>query len=193
MEPSGMRKGFIGLLGVGLFILSSCAGSSSYMKPTETRAPLMRDKAVVRFMRPSSFGFAVNVNVLDGEKTIGNSVAKSQFDYSTNPGRHLFIASAENQDYLEADLEAGKLYYVFTNIYPGIWRARVAFEPVNRGSKHWDEMRKYENELTLLRPDEAALKIWQDRHAQDAKEMVAAYENDPKKSEYPKLSPGDGR
>ncbi len=193
MESSSTRKGFIGLVGVGLFLLSSCAGSSSYMKPTTERAPLMKDKAVVRFMRPSSFGFAVNINVLDGEKTIRNSVAKSQFDYSTDPGRHLFIASAENQDYLEADLEAGKLYYVFTNIYPGIWRARVAFEPVTRGSKYWDEVQKYENELTLLRSDEVELKIWQDVHAQDTKAMVAAYENDPKKSEYPKLSAGDGR
>jgi hypothetical protein len=107
MESSGRRKGFIGLLGIGLFVLSSCAGSSSFMKPSTERAPLMKDKAVVRFMRPSSFGFAININVLDKEKTIGNSVAKSQFDYSTDPGRHLFIASAENQDYLEADLEAG--------------------------------------------------------------------------------------
>jgi hypothetical protein len=54
-------------------------------------------------------------------------------------------------------------------------------------------VQKYENELTLLRSDEVELKIWQDGHAQDTKAMVAAYENDPKKSEYPKLSAEDGR
>ena len=193
MERSDMKKGFISLLGIGLIVLSSCAGSSSFMKPATERASLTKDKAVVRFMRPSSFGFGININVLDGEKSIGNSVAKSQFDYGADPGRHLFIASAENQDYLEADLEAGKTYYVFTNIYPGFWRARVAFEPVTRGSKDWDTVHNYENELIPLYSDEAMLKTWQDKYGYEGKEMVAAYENDPKKSEYPKLSPGDGR
>jgi hypothetical protein len=149
-------------------------------------------------MRPSGYGSPWNINVFDGEKMIGNSVAKSQFDYVANPGRHLFIASVKNQDCLEADLEAGKVYYVFTNIYPApfssFWGGmHVAFEPVTRGSKYWDEVQKYENELILLRSDEMALKVWQDGHDQDAKAMVAAYENDPKKSEYPKLSSGDGR
>ena len=193
MELSGMRKRFIGLLGIGLIVLSSCAGSSSFMKPATERASLTKDKAVIRFMRPSGMGFGVNINVLDGEKSIGNSVAKSQFEYAADPGRHLFIASAENQDYLEADLEAGKTYYVFTNVYPGFWRARVAFEPVTRGSKDWDTVRNYENELILLHSDEAMLKTWQDQYGHEAKAMVVAYENDPKKSEYPRLSPGDGR
>jgi hypothetical protein len=186
-------KGLVALLGAALFVLSSCAGSSSYMKPAAERSPVPGGKAVVRFMRPSSLGFAVNINVLDGERTIGNSVAKSQFDYPADPGRHLFVAAAENQDYLEADLEAGKVYYVLTHVYPGFWRARVAFEPVTRDSKNWDAVLEYDSGLQRLQPDEAALKVWQDRYAQDAKAMVAEYENNPKKSEYPKLSRGDGR
>ena len=40
-------------------------------------------------------------NMLDGKKVIGNSVAMSQFDYLAEPGKHLFIATAENKVFLE--------------------------------------------------------------------------------------------
>ena len=95
------------LVSISVFIIS-CAGSSSYMKPSQGLLAPTNDKALVRFMRPSGFGFAINFNIWDGEKVIGNSVAKSQFDYLADPGKHLFVAVAENKVFLEADLEAGK-------------------------------------------------------------------------------------
>lgn len=52
MESSAMSKRFISLLGFGIFILSSCAGSSSFMKPATERAPLTKDKAVVTSLFP---------------------------------------------------------------------------------------------------------------------------------------------
>ncbi len=122
------------------FLLSSCAGSSKYMRPAESLLTPPQDKAIVRFMRPSGFGFAINFNVWDGEKAIGNSVAKSQFDYLADPGKHVFVAVSENKVFLEADLEAGKTYYVITRVYPGVWKARVAFTAVTRSSEHWDKV-----------------------------------------------------
>lgn len=194
MSSHRFGKGIGFLLGFAALTLSACAGSSSFMKPATERVPVAKDKALVRFMRPSSFGFGINVNVLDGDRTIGNSVAKSQFDYVAEPGRHLFVASTENEDYLEADLAAGRTYYVYTNIYPGVWRARVAFQPVTRGSDQWDPVLKYENELQILVPDQAMLKTWQDTHDQEAKGFVSAYENELKKNGgYPKLAADDGR
>ena len=91
--------------------LTSCAGSSAYMRSSSVLLNPTSDKALVRFMRLS---LGPNFNMLDGEKVIGNSVAKSQFDYLADPGKHLFIATSENKSFLEADLEAGKTYYVIT-------------------------------------------------------------------------------
>lgn len=164
------------------------------MKSTETMLSPTKEKALLRFMRPSGFGFAINFNVWDGENVIGNSVAKSQFDYLADPGKHLFIAVSENKVFLEADLEAGKTYYVITRIYPGGWRARVAFVAVNKGSEHWDKVLEYEKDLNRLQPEMALLKEWEVEQKPKIKELVSQYET-VLKAEYdwPKLKSEDGR
>ena len=176
------------------FMTISCAGSSAYMKPSEGFLSPTEEKALVRIMRPSGMGFGVNFNVLDGERVIGNSVAKSQFDYLAAPGKHLFIATAENKVFLEADLEAGKTYYIITRIYPGVWRARVAFLAVTKGSEYWDKVREYEAELVKLQPDTMAIKEWEDENKQKIRELITNYETTFKTSEvWPKLSREGGR
>jgi hypothetical protein len=164
------------------------------MIPSVVSLQPTQDKALVRFMRPSAYGCAINFNILDGTKVIGNSLAKSQFDYLAEPGKHLFIAMAENKAFLEADLEAGKTYYVFTRVYTGAWKARVAFIAVNRGSKYWDHVRTYETALRKVTPYTAALKAWEDANKSKIEELVSQYETKWKNAyEWPKLAPGDGR
>lgn len=181
------------LLFLSVFAVS-CAGSSEYMRPMESLLAPTKEKALVRFMRPSGFGFAINFNVWDGENIIGNSVAKSQFDYLADPGKHLFVAVSENKVFLEADLEAGKTYYVITRVYPGGWRARVAFIAVTRGSEHWDKVLEYEKELNKLTPDTAALSKWQADEKPKIKELLSQYETTFKNSyQWEKLTIQDGR
>lgn len=180
-----------------LFVLmscSGCAGYSRYMKTTPTLLQPTTDKALVRFMRPSGFGFAINFNMLDGEKVIGNSVAMSQFGYLAEPGKHLFIATAENKVFLEADLEAGETYYVITRIYPGVWYARVAFVAVNKGSEYWDKVSEWETSLKIIEPDSVTLKKWEDGHKAQIKELISHYETKWKNTyQWPVLKPEDGR
>lgn len=177
-----------------VFLLSSCAGSSKYMRPSESLLSPSPDKAVVRFMRPSGIGFAVNFNILDNETVIGNSVAKSQFDYIAEPGKHLFVATAENKAFLEADLDAGKTYYIITRIYPGAWYARVALHAVTRGSEYWDKVVEYETKLAKLQPDHEVLKQWEEANKHKILNVLQGYETEWKdKYEWEKLSPEDGR
>lgn len=177
-----------------LIFIASCAGSSAYMKTSESLMIPPGNKALVRFMRPSRVGYAINFNMLDGEKVIGNSVAKSQFDYLANPGKHLFIATAENKAFLEADLLAGKTYYVLTRVYLGAWTARVALVPVTRGSEFWDKVFEYENTLRKLQPDLNAIQTWEDANKAKIQKVLSAYETEWKdKYQWPKLMPEDGR
>ena len=151
-------------------------------------------KAVVRFMRPSGFGYAINFNIWDGEKVIGNSVAKSQFDYLADPGKHLFVAVAENQAFLEAELESGKTYYILTQVKMGAWKARVGLIAVNSGSKFWDKVMEYENTLIKLQPDTVVLKNWENANKPKIQAVLTRYETEWKKSyDWPKLKPEDGR
>lgn len=170
------------------------AGTSKYMKPATSLLEPTEDKALVRFMRPSGMGFAVEFNILDGEKVIGNLDAKSQFDYLAEAGKHLFIAAAENKVFLEADLEAGKTYYILARIYTGAWKARVAFVAVNKGSEFWDKVKEYEKELKMLAPNTEELQKWQDANIKKIKNIISNYETELKNREaWPKLNPEDGR
>jgi hypothetical protein len=181
------------LVCVALFC-SGCAGSSAFMRPTQSLMQPTEDMALIRFMRPSGFGFAINFNMLDGDEVIGNSVAKSQFDYLATPGKHVFIATAENKAFLEADLEAGKTYYVLMRIYPGAWYARVAFVPVNKGSEYWDQVKSYENTLRITTPDRVALQKWQDSNKLKIDKLLTAYETEwTHAKDWPKLNREDGR
>ena len=179
---------------LSVLCLTSCAGSSAYMRSSSVLLNPTSDKALVRFMRPSGYGFAINFNVLDGEKVIGNSVAKSLFDYLAKPGKHLFIATAENKAFLEAELEAGKTYYIITRIYMGAWTGRVAFVSVNKGSEFWDKVNEYESTLKKLEPDMASLKSWEEQNKQKIQKILSDYESVWKdKYQWPKLMPEDGR
>lgn len=182
------------LLGVVTFFMSSCAGKSGYMKPADSLLSPPEDKAVVRFMRPSGMGPIINFNIWDGEKVIGNAVAKSQFDYLADPGKHLFVAVAEHLAFLDAELEAGKTYYVFTRIYGGNWKARVAFLPVTRDSEFWDRMNLYENKLIKLKPDMGELKQWEEANKYGIEYFLERYNREWENSnDWPKLNPEDGR
>lgn len=181
------------LIGITLFI-ASCAGSSGYMRPSDTMLSPTNEKALVRIMRPSGFGFAINFNIWDGEKVIGNSVAKSQFDYLADPGKHIFVAVAENKTFLEAELEAGKTYYILTQVRMGVWKARVGFVAVTKGSEFWDKVLTYEDELNKLQPETEALKTWGDSNREKIREVLSLYERELKTSEeWPRLRPEDGR
>ena len=175
-------------------LLSGCAGSSPYMTRIETLQGPVPDKALVRFMRPSGMGAGVNFNILDGEKVIGNSVAKSQFSYLADAGHHLFVATAENKAFLEADLAAGKTYYVITRIYPGAWRARVAFLPVTAGSEFWYEVLEYEKNLNILEPKLDEIANWEEKNKANIKALLNQYKFEWKAQyDWPVLREDDGR
>lgn len=179
---------------LALLSVSGCAGNSAYMKKATELLRPTKDKALVRFMRPSGYGFAINFNILDGDKDIGNSVAKSQFDYLAAPGKHLFIATSENKAFLTAELEAGKTYYVLTKVFMGAWTARVSFVPVTRGSKYWNKVLEYENTLRMIAPDQAALSKWESIHKAQIDKVIAQYNNKWKdQHDWPVLQASDGR
>jgi hypothetical protein len=117
-------------LAVGVFLLSGCA--SSIMVEVAPVAP-NQTHALVTFVRPSKFGFAIKFGIWDSEKFIGILEAGRCVQYLAEPGEHLFLGRAENWSYVRAELEAGKSYYIIGAVFPGVWKARIAFNPVTKG------------------------------------------------------------
>ncbi len=123
---------FIKLAFVLVLILFLWGCGSSMMIKAKPMAIPENNDAIVTFIRPSVFGGAIKFGLWDSEDFIGILTAKSYVQYKTHPGEHLFIARAENWSYVKANLAPGKQYFILGRVMMGVWKARVALDPVNK-------------------------------------------------------------
>lgn len=182
------------LLVVLAIVLCSCAGTSRYMVASEPVVKPEEGKALVYVFRPSGMGFAINFQIWDGDKFIGLSQAKSYFQYMADPGKHTFMAIAENKAFIEADLEAGKEYYLTTGPRVGGWKARVSFQPVKAGMPELHKVPIWKTKLISVVPVEAEVKAWQEQKQEEARGILRYFETEYKSTgNYLTLTPADGR
>ena len=88
-----------------VLILSGCA--SSVMMNTQRMDSVGSDYALVTFARPAVFfGDGISFGIWDEENLVGVLTAGSFIQYKTKPGKHIFMARAENWSILNADLRA---------------------------------------------------------------------------------------
>lgn len=182
---------------IAFILIAGCAGESQYMRKSTPPTSPPSDKALVYIMRPSGFGFAIHFQIYDRYQLIGLSQAKSYFAYVCDPGTHLFIGVAENKRGVEADLEAGKSYYIITGVHMGAWKARMSFVPVTRGSEFWDKVEAYKRDLNFVVPVEGEIDKWVAKRETKVQSKIAeiiAYFGTPEGKEYVStLSKEDGR
>jgi len=123
-----------------LAVLPAQAHSNKLMQPAaQQQAPAMEaGKAMLVIMRPSFYGGAIAASVYDitGDQTklIGVLGPKDQIAYQVEPGQHRFMVVAENADFMEATLDAGKTYYAVVRARPGVWKARFSLLPIRASS-----------------------------------------------------------
>lgn len=182
---------------IALVFIVGCAGESQYMRKATPPTGPPPDRALVYFMRPSGFGFAINFQIYDRYELIGLSQAKSYFAYPCDPGKHLFIGVAENKRAVEADLEAGKSYYIITGVHMGGWKARMSFVPVTRGSEFWEKVEAYKRDLNFIVPEKGEIDEWVAKREAKVKATIAetiSYIGTPEGKKYVStLSREDGR
>jgi hypothetical protein len=180
-----------------LLLVAGCAGESQYMRRSTPPAGPPHDKALVYFMRPSGLGFAIHFQIYDRYDLIGLSQAKSYFAYPCDSGKHLFIGIAENKRAVEADLEAGKSYYIITGVHMGGWKARMSFVPVTRGSEFWDKVEAYKRDLNFVVPVKEEIDKWVAKRETKVQANIAeiiSYLGTPEGEKYVStLSKEDGR
>jgi len=190
-----MRNQIKFLLLVAVLLLPACAGKSNYMMPATDQYSqgVPSDKAVVYFMRPSGMGFAINFQIWDGDHFIGLSQAKSYFAYECSPGKHLFMGFAENKVAVQADLAAGKEYYIGTNVRMGAWKARMGFTPVTRGSELWETVENYKSQLHFLTVDVTAAATYEASKKAEAQTYVDFFTKGEGREQVLTLGKEDGR
>lgn len=124
-----------------VFALCGCQ-SSMMAKSSGGGSIVAPNEATVVFLRPSSFGGAIQSSVYDvtGGKTVFGGIvsAKTQVSMHLPSGQHLLMVVAENADFMNASLAPGKTYYVLVKPRMGMWKARFSLIPI-----HADAAAKY--------------------------------------------------
>src|SRR5215813_11048549 len=93
--------------------------------------PPSQGKAVVYFVRVSALGMVVPFTFLDSAKVIAKFNGSNYTRYECDPGEHLFWARSENDDFITAEVEAGKIYFVEVVPSLGMLYAKVFLRPID--------------------------------------------------------------
>ena len=178
------------LLVLTVLTLSGCASSMMH-KVEPVGLESQPDKALVTFMRPSFFGGAIQFGIWDSDNFIGVLSAGSSVQYLAEPGDHVFLGRAENWSYVKAELEAGKQYFVIGRVFPGVWKARVALDPVNNGDEDVANIEKWQKELTPTAINAEQREAYITPRLEQVKTALGQIDNGTTKFEV--LSKADGR
>jgi len=137
-----LQRVVVGALVVGTLGTVGCGASARYMLKNESPQPMAAppDKALVVFVRPSNYAFAVSANILDeGGRFVGDAVAGGNFAVALPPGQHTFVSWAENTDALVANLAPGKIYFVEVYVTMGAFSAHFHMRAIKPSSANWSK------------------------------------------------------
>ena len=157
---------FVSTLGA---VAAGCGGSH-WMRPAAPPQAITAtpSEATVVFMRPSGYGRKARMMVVDGEgRYLGDPQGKQYFMYRFQPGHYTFVAWAENADMVEADLAAGRVYYVLLSIRMGVWTARMSLSKLTPERGEWANLQTWLTGSKQMIPDVAAAQGWVDGHRDD--------------------------
>lgn len=183
-----------------VILFLGCAGKTKYMQevtdPNISYTP-GSNEAVVVFMRPSNFAFAIQSAVFDvtteENKLVGIVSAKKKVAYRVKPGKYTFMVTGESADFMQAELKAGKTYYSTVNPRMGAWKARFSL-----GAVHQDidqaKLSAWNNSCSWVETTDATYR-WAEQNAPSIQSKRDAYigiwDNKPD-SGKPTLYPEDG-
>lgn len=118
-----MKTKLILLIVIVFFIGSSSVFAKGFQPPS-------KGKAVVYFVRVTSWGGASSFEFFHQDKYIGVFKKVNYIRYECDPGEQLFWASTENKEFITADLKEGGSYIIIVDVIMGAWKPRVGFNPI---------------------------------------------------------------
>lgn len=182
MHNSGRIASVLTALALTL-LLYGCAGTVKKMQEVPGNPAVKPDpgKALVVFMRPSGFGFAIQSSVFevvgDNPTLVGIVAAKTKVAYQVAPGKRLFMVVSEAADFMSAELQAGKTYYALVTPRMGVWKARFSLQPVTRKEMDSSEFTGWVADSRLVQ-NTAESQAWAVENMPDIKSKQASYYRD---------------
>lgn len=203
-----MRRIGTHLVLLAMLILSGCA-TGRYTQPSpQSDYRTQADKSLIIFMRPSNVGGAISsalfeVNNSGQDTLIGIIGPNEKMTYYTTPRNNKqFMVISENADFMDANLEAGKVYYAIVTPRMGVWRARFSLHPFKRAAKesefqlNSEDMTDWLNECQFVIPNEASY-TWAANNASSINtkktEYLVKWQRMPESDkQWRRLEPNDG-
>src|SRR5262245_30266434 len=127
-------------------------------KPMDHSRRPAAGKALVYFIRSQTMGAAVKVKLYADGKFIGIISSHTYIPFECDPGKHEFVANAENAGLLEAELLPDRIYYVQVAIHMGAMKARTHFETARKNSEAMEEISKDIEDLHLVSTTDEGIK-----------------------------------
>ncbi len=128
---------FFRLLGMifPLLVLGGCQPTLMVMAPADFEPQATADKALVVFIRPTLIGGMAQPFVYalrdEGDDVFAGVVyPETKVAYLAEPGEHLFMLVSANTDFLAANLQAGKRYYVLVTPRMAVLESRYSLLPI---------------------------------------------------------------
>jgi len=145
-----------------LLLLAAGCTTTSYKRDAQPTPPPGPCEAKVIVYRTAVLGgvdnFPIYEAIDDDGKLLGFTETDCYFEYRCPPGRHFFLTWGEGEAFIDADLAAGKTYYIQAWSKFGLLSSRPGFAPVAPDSQEMRELQKKWPELRCreLDPAEAA-------------------------------------
>ncbi|KQR93801.1 hypothetical protein ASG01_08030 [Chryseobacterium sp. Leaf180] len=114
-----------------LLLIFSVTMTSVYAQKVTTQAidKPSEGKSLVYVMKTGA-GLMVNFRIYDKDKFLGAIPTGKYLVYECEPGEHLFWATSENRDYIEANLEPNSVYVINAEGQMGAFVAGVNLKPM---------------------------------------------------------------
>ena len=126
-----MNKRLIAIFAATLMLATGCASVPMADTSADTTAKTFKvapNKSGIYIYRNESMGAAVSMDLFINGKPLGQTAAKTYAYVEVDPGKHKILSKAENEELLELDTLAGKLYYVWQEVKMGMWQAGSALQ-----------------------------------------------------------------
>ena len=146
---------------------------------TKTIRPPAPGKAQLVFVRPHRVGDrSPNVTLWDGTRPLVSLALSQTFQVDLDPGRHQLVALTHGADVIDANLVAGKTYYVYLWLTTYMHHTVVHLNPLHPNHKHWKDKDRWIKQSRFVEVIPKNIPLWSKRHRPRAAEALKKY--DPK-------------
>jgi len=111
------------------FIFLGCASAVQYAPlPDQSKSIDNPEKSRIYVIRPTTFGGAIGIDILDGDEHIGKTGPNTYLSWERDPGETIIYSRAENTFELPLEAKKGLQYFIEQEIHMGIWSARSSLK-----------------------------------------------------------------